>query len=171
MTFDYSYTGNLSLLERPKVAFFASRVVPQVIHDQALEWAKQCCDTDRVVISGFHSPLENAVFHLLLEARHPIIWGLGRRLYHRYPPEVELALAENRIMIFAARNVQRTGWSTTDFVSCFRCLGSIRKELIPLFDTNTFLMGRAPSKRMMRSVTREFFAFSLIPSFLCSSVR
>ena len=54
MTFDYSYTGNLSLLERPKVAFFASRVVPQVIHDQALEWAKQCCDTDRVVISGFH---------------------------------------------------------------------------------------------------------------------
>lgn len=112
MTFDYSYTGNLSLLERPKVAFFASRVVPQVIHDQALEWAKQCCDTDRVVISGFHSPLENAVFHLLLEARHPIIWGLGRRLYHRYPPEVELALAENRIMILAARNVQRTGWST-----------------------------------------------------------
>ena len=32
-------------------------------------------------------------------------------------------------------------------------------------------MGQAPSKRMMRSVTREFFAFSLIPSFRCSSVR
>ena len=112
MAFHHNYIGNLTLLDRPKVAFFASRDVPQVIYEQALKWAKQCCDTDRVVISGFHSPLEKAVFHLLLEARHPVIWGLGRQLYRRYPPEVEAALTEDRIMIFAVRNVQRTGWHT-----------------------------------------------------------
>lgn len=132
MTFDYSYTGNLSLLERPKVAFFASRVVPQVIHDQALEWAKQCCDTDRVVISGFHSPLENAVFHLLLEARHPIIWGLGRRLYHRYPPEVELALAENRIMILPRATCKGQDGVLRRFViSCWR-IWPTRKSMLSM---------------------------------------
>ena len=112
MAFDYDYTGNLALLDRPSVAFFASRVVPPAIREQALQWAKQCCSTDRVVMSGFHSPLEKEVFQLLLDARHPVIWGLGRTLYRRYPPEIEAALSEARILIFSVRNAQRTGWHT-----------------------------------------------------------
>lgn len=52
------------------------------------------------------------VFQLLLDARHPVIWGLGRTLYRRYPPEIEAALSEARILIFAVRNAQRTGWHT-----------------------------------------------------------
>ena len=112
MAFDYNYTGNPSLLDRPMVAFFASRVVPPAIEEQALRWAEACCTTDRVVISGFQSPPEKSVFELLLKARHPVIWALGRALYRRYPPEVEKALAEERILIFAVRNVRRTGWQT-----------------------------------------------------------
>ena len=112
MTFNYDYTGNRSLLDRPTVAFFASRIVTPAIHEEALQWARLCCTSDRVVMSGFQSPLEKAVFHLLLEARHPVIWGLGRMLYRRYPPEIERALAEERILIFAVRNVRRTGWHT-----------------------------------------------------------
>ena len=104
MAFDYDYKGNYALLDRPSVAFFASRVVPPAIREQALQWAKQCCSTDRVVMSGFHSPLEKEVFQLLLAARHPVIWGLGRTLYRRYPPEIEAALSEARILIF--------GWHT-----------------------------------------------------------
>lgn len=103
MAFDYDYKGNYALLDRPSVAFFASRVVPPAIREQALQWAKQCCSTDRVVMSGFHSPLEKEVFQLLLDARHPVIWGLGRTLYRRYPPEIEAALSEARILIFAVR--------------------------------------------------------------------
>lgn len=106
---DYDYTGNLALLDRPSVAFFASRVVPPAIREQALQWAEQCCATDRVVMSGFHSPLEKEVFQLLLKARHPVVWGLGRTLYRRYPPEVEKALSEARILIFSVRRAQRTG--------------------------------------------------------------
>ena len=66
----------------------------------------------QVVISGFQSPLEKSVFELLLKARHPVIWALGRSLYRRYPPDVEEALAEQRILIFAVRNARRTGWQT-----------------------------------------------------------
>ena len=94
MAFDYDYAGNLTLLDRPTVAFFASRVVPSGLYERALRWAEECCATDRVVISGFHSPLEKAVFRLLLEARHPVIWALGRSLYRHYPPEVQAAFAE-----------------------------------------------------------------------------
>lgn len=112
MAFDYDYTGNLALLDRRKVAFFASRGVSPAVGEQALRWAEACCATDRVVISGFQSPLEKSVFELLLKARHPVIWALGRALYRRYPPAVEEALTEGRILIFAVRNACRTGWQT-----------------------------------------------------------
>ncbi len=112
MAFDYDYTGNLALLDRPKVAFFASRVVTPALEEQSLRWAEACCATDRAVISGFQSPLEKSVFELLLKARHPVIWALGRTLYRRYSSTVEEALAEQRILIFAVRNVRRTGWQT-----------------------------------------------------------
>lgn len=100
MDFRYDYTGNLSLLDKPTVAFFASRVVSPAVEEQALRWAEACCATDRVVISGFQSPLEKSVFELLLKARHPVIWALGRALYRRYPHAVEEALTEQRILIF-----------------------------------------------------------------------
>lgn len=112
MAFDYDYTGNLALLDRPTVAFFASRIVSPAVEEQALRWAEACCTTGSVVISGFQSPLEKAVFRLLLEARHPVVWALGRTLYRRYAPEVEEALAGQRILIFAVRNARRTGWQT-----------------------------------------------------------
>ena len=112
MDFRYDYTGNLSLLDKPTVAFFASRVVSPAVEEQALRWAEACCATDRVVISGFQSPLEKSVFELLLKARHPVIWALGRALYRRYPHAVEEALTEQRILIFAVRNAHRTGWQT-----------------------------------------------------------
>ena len=112
MAFNYDYTGNPALLDRRKVAFFASRVVSPAVEEQALRWAKTCCTTDYVVISGFQSPLEKSVFELLLKARHPVIWALGRKLYRHYSPEVMEALAEQRILIFAVRNACRTGWQT-----------------------------------------------------------
>ena len=112
MDFRYDYTGNLSLLDRPTVAFFASRVGTPAIHEQTLRWAEECCRTNKTVISGFQSPLEKAVFRILLEARHPVAWALGRALYRRYPPEIDEALAGGRILIFAVRNAPRTGWQT-----------------------------------------------------------
>ena len=96
MAFDYDNTGNLALPDHRKVAFFASRVVSPTAEKQALCWAEACC----------------ATFDLLLKARHPVIWALGRTLYRRYPPAVEEALTEGRILIFAVRNACRTGWQT-----------------------------------------------------------
>lgn len=109
MDFNYPYSGNLSLLDRPAVAFFASREVSQAQRRQALRWTEEIIPAGKAVISGSQSPLEKEVFGRLLAARHPIIWALGRALYKRYPPQVEGALAEDRILVFSARSTARTG--------------------------------------------------------------
>lgn len=94
MAFDYDYTGNIALLDLPKVAFFASREVSPEQRRSALRWAEQTIRTGDAVISGFHSPLEAEILERLLAARHPVIWAHARTLHRHYPPHVEQALAE-----------------------------------------------------------------------------
>ena len=45
MAFDYDYTGNIALLDLPKVAFFASREVSPEQRRSALRWAEQTIRT------------------------------------------------------------------------------------------------------------------------------
>ena len=88
MAFDYDYTGNIALLDLPKVAFFASREVSPEQRRSALRWAEQTIRTGDAVISGFHSPLEAEILERLLAARHPVIWAHARTLRRRYQPHV-----------------------------------------------------------------------------------
>lgn len=118
MAFDYDYTGNTALLDLPKVAFFASREVSPEQRRSALRWAEQTIRTGDAVISGFHSPLEAEILERLLAARHPVIWAHARTLHRRYPPHVEQALAEGRILIFAARNIPRAGLRAAQARNC-----------------------------------------------------
>ena len=48
-------SGNKDLLDRELVAFFASRKATPHDTQLALQWAESICQTDKVVISGFHS--------------------------------------------------------------------------------------------------------------------
>ncbi|UKI18353.1 MAG: hypothetical protein L6V80_02180 [Bacteroidales bacterium] len=118
MAFDYDYTGNIALLDLPKVAFFASREVSPEQRRSALRWAEQTIRTGDAVISGFHSPLEAEILERLLAARHPVIWAHAHTLHRHYPPHVEQALAEGRILIFAARNIPRAGLRAAQARNC-----------------------------------------------------
>jgi hypothetical protein len=73
--------GNKDLLDRELVAFFASRKATPHDTQLALQWAESICQTDKVVISGFHSPLEKEILNYLLECKHPVIFALGRAHY------------------------------------------------------------------------------------------
>ena len=66
-------SGNKDLLDRELVAFFASRKATPHDTQLALQWAADICQTEKVVISGFHSPLEKEVLNILLEHHHPVI--------------------------------------------------------------------------------------------------
>lgn len=70
--------GAAELLQGTLTAFFASRQCPGTAIRAATAWALQQARERSTVISGFHSPLEQSVLRLLVEARSPVIVVLGR---------------------------------------------------------------------------------------------
>lgn len=70
--------GASGLLDKPLTAFFASRQCPGAAIRAAMNWALQQARAKSVVISGFHSPLEQSVLKVLIEARSPVVAVLAR---------------------------------------------------------------------------------------------
>jgi predicted Rossmann fold nucleotide-binding protein DprA/Smf involved in DNA uptake len=70
--------GNAALLEQRLVAFFASRQCTGAAISAAMDWAVQQAAVKQTVISGFHSPLEQSVLAVLLQAKSPVVTVLAR---------------------------------------------------------------------------------------------
>lgn len=70
--------GDASLLQGPLTAFFASRQCPGSAIRAAMSWALHQARNRIPLIGGFHSPLEQSVLRLLLEAGSPAIAVLAR---------------------------------------------------------------------------------------------
>lgn len=96
---DINLIGNRLLLLEHKIAFLCSRRYPESISTLAHRWAKQQRENGRCIISGFHSPLEKDVFRLLLKGNQPLMLVMARGLKKRFEPEINRALAKNRLLI------------------------------------------------------------------------
>ncbi len=72
--------GDIDLLSQPLTAFFASRRCPGVAIRAATDWALAQARAKHPVVSGFHSPLEQSVLTLLLQARSPVVAVIARPL-------------------------------------------------------------------------------------------
>ena len=105
-------SGNKDLLDRRLVAFFASRKATPHYTQLALQWAADICQTDKVVISGFHSPLEKEILNYLLERHHPVIFALGRALYKKVPPHLQSAFDEGNLLFISFRDYTRHSWNS-----------------------------------------------------------
>ena len=105
-------SGNKDLLDRPLVAFFASRNATPHDAQLARQWAESICKTDKVVISGFHSPLEKEILNYLLERQHPVIIALGRALYKRIPDHLKSHFDEGRVLFVSFRDYSRHSWNS-----------------------------------------------------------
>ena len=69
-------------------AFFASRQCPGVAIRAAMDWVLQQAKAKAVVVSGFHSPLEQSVLKVLIQARSPVVAVLARPVGGaKLPPE------------------------------------------------------------------------------------
>jgi predicted Rossmann fold nucleotide-binding protein DprA/Smf involved in DNA uptake len=81
-------TGNANLLDLAMTAFFASRQCPGAAIRAAMDWALQQAKAKAVVISGFHSPLEQSALKVLIQARSPVVVVLARPVGGaKLPPE------------------------------------------------------------------------------------
>ena len=106
-------SGNRELLDRELVAFFASRTAPPKALDLARRWAHEMAHSHRLVISGFHSPIERAVLEVLLSEGCSVVITLGRALYRRIPTHLQAAYDENRILFISFRNYTRPSFSNS----------------------------------------------------------
>lgn len=92
--------GEQELLALPMSAFFASRQCPGSAIRAAMDWTLQQARARRVVISGFHSPLEQSVLKVLIQARSPVVAVLARPVNGaKLPSEWAEPVAQGRMAV------------------------------------------------------------------------
>ena len=102
-----NYLGNISLLDQPKHGFLCSRCTKSSVILPCLDWAVGHAHGDAVVMSTFHSEMEDAVLDMLLPGTCPIILVLGRSLYKTVPEKLRPALDSGRLLIMSISNQRR----------------------------------------------------------------
>ena len=113
LRFFMDLSGNKELLDRHLVAFFASRNSPPEALDLAKRWAHEMAQTEKIVISGFHSPIERAVLDILLAHGCSVVVTLGRSLYRKIPAHLQAAYDENRVLFISFRDSSRPSFSNS----------------------------------------------------------
>lgn len=94
--------GNLGALEAHRTAFFCSAKCPGDMLLRAYDAAKCWSDEGRVIVSGFHSPVERDCLRILLRGKQPIILCPARTLDgFRIPEEWQPAFDEGRLLLLS----------------------------------------------------------------------
>lgn len=96
--------GDARILEQPKVALFCSVKCPGKLILKTYDLAKRFRKEGVLVISGFHSPMEQECLRILLRSSHPVIWCLARGMYRRLsttPVDCRPAVDDGRLLIIS----------------------------------------------------------------------
>lgn len=84
-------------------AFFASRQCPGTAIRAAMDWALEQAWTKTVVVSGFHSPLEQSVLKVLITAHSPAVAVLARPIHGaKLPPEWIEPLVQGQLAVVSS---------------------------------------------------------------------
>lgn len=100
--------GNISLIERKKIGYFASSKIASLSVLPTLDWATEVAKRDDVaIVSGFHSKMEREVLDILLRDRCGIICVLARPIYKIIPDKYRYACAQGRVL-FISNNASKS---------------------------------------------------------------
>jgi predicted Rossmann fold nucleotide-binding protein DprA/Smf involved in DNA uptake len=103
--------GDRSLLNTPLLGLLCSRACPGHVILETLDRAPEWVKSNRVVISGFHSPLEQQVLRSLMRRSGRAVKVLARALDgYRAPLEEREAIAAKQLLLISSfpPNVRRT---------------------------------------------------------------
>ena len=99
---EISCHGNTELMEREKLAFFCSSRCPGSVILKTYDFANDVSRSDTVVMSGFHSPVEQELLKLLLDRHHPVIVCPARSISRmRVPADYKTPISEGRMLILS----------------------------------------------------------------------
>lgn len=97
--------GNMELMQREKVAFFASSKTASLSVMPALDWASEIAKREDITVcSGFQSPLERDILPYLLRGKCGIIVALNRGLYKKIPEKYRAAYRSGRILFISLQS-------------------------------------------------------------------
>lgn len=127
-------------------AFFASRQCPGTAIRAAMDWALEQARTRQTIVGGFHSPLEQSVLRLLLEAHSPVVAVLARPVSDaRLKPEWETAIAKGCMTVVSASTEKErlTGEQAVQ-----------RNELVAQLANRIVIAHASPGGRLERLIQR-----------------
>jgi predicted Rossmann fold nucleotide-binding protein DprA/Smf involved in DNA uptake len=107
--------GNAALLAEPLLGFLASRECPGHVLLDTLDRVPEWVKAYRVIISGFHSPLEQQALRSVLRRKGRVVKVLARGMTdYRPTPEEREPLAAGRMLVITAcpPEVRRTTRAT-----------------------------------------------------------
>lgn len=94
--------GDLDILRHKRIALFCSIQCPGEQIIKAYDLARNLRDTGKIVISGFHSPMEKECLTLLLRGEQPIIICPARGLDKmRLPADWKKVMAAGRLLLLS----------------------------------------------------------------------
>ncbi len=100
--------GNRALLNGEMIGFLAAGKIAPLSILPTLDWAQKIAqESDKVVMSGFSSPLERDVLDFLLKGKCGVVIVLARRMYKTIPPVWKTPLDEGRLLILSASPAPR----------------------------------------------------------------
>lgn len=100
---DLFSVGNTALLNEPLLGLLASRECPGSVLLETLDRVPQWIKENRIILSGFHSPLEQQVLRSVLRREGRVVKLLARGLTDYRVPSGELeALDDGRLLVLTA---------------------------------------------------------------------
>lgn len=123
--------GNISLLERKKIGYFASGSIAPLSVLPTLDWAIEMAKHDEVaIVSGFHSKMEREVLDILLKGSCGIICVLARPIYKIIPAKFRDAYAQDRVLFISQNTAKSTMTSRHLCQKRNEYIASIADELV-----------------------------------------
>ena len=99
--------GEQALLAMPMTAFFASRRCPGTAIRAGMDWALAQAKSGGVTVGGFHSPLEQSVLKILLQAKSPVVLVIARSLEGaRLDRTWQAAMADGRMAVLSSHTAK-----------------------------------------------------------------
>jgi len=95
--------GEMALLAEPLLGLIASRECPGHVLLETLDRVPEWVKAGRVIVSGFHSPLEQQVLRSVLRRKGRVVKVLARGMTEYRPqPEEREPLAAGRMLVITA---------------------------------------------------------------------
>ena len=95
--------GNAALLDEPLFGLIASRECPGSLLLETLDRVPQWVRERRVILSGFHAPLEQQVLRSVLRRKGRVVKLLARGLTsYRVPSDERASLDKGRMLVLTA---------------------------------------------------------------------